>query len=71
MNVKRERSGECFAFTGFHFRNGAMKQSDSAQDLAVKMAHAEAPPTSLTNKCIGFPEDGLKRLARFGAKSQG
>ena len=63
VQIRRQGSDQCFAFTGSHFGNFAVVQNHATDQLNVEVAHAERPLTCFTDDCKSFRQERVKRLA--------
>ena len=64
IEVYRQRCHERLAFTGTHFGNAALMQAHTADELHVKMAHAQRAARSLTYNGKRLRQQVVKRFAR-------
>ena len=75
VQITRQSGDQCFAFAGFHFRNGAIMQHHAANHLHIIMALAQSAARRFAHRGKGFFKNIVKRftigeagfeLLRFG-----
>ena len=62
IEVDRQRRDERLAFARAHLCNLALMQAHAADELHIKMAHAEHTARALTDNSKSFGQDIVKRL---------
>ena len=70
IQIGRQRCGQRFTFTGTHFCNTAVVENHAAQQLNVKVTHAEDAFTGFTHDGKGFRDQALQGFAFFQASAE-
>ncbi|MNR60786.1 hypothetical protein D3C85_1823580 [compost metagenome] len=63
VQINRERRYQRFALTGFHLGDFAFMQHHAAQQLHIKVAHAQRPLGCLAHRCKSLRQDGKNVFA--------
>ena len=63
IQIYRQSRNKRFPFTGLHFCNIPAVQYNAAQELYIKMAHAEDTPRCFTHDCKRFRQKIIKRFS--------
>ena len=63
IEVRRQRRGQGFTFTGAHLRNAAFMQGDAANQLHIEVTHAKHAGRGLAHHGKGFRQQLVERLA--------
>ena len=63
VEIHRQRGDQGFTLTGLHFGNAPVMQHHAANQLHVKMAHAEHALGGLTGDGKGFFQQGVELFA--------
>ena len=63
IQIGRQRGDQRLSFTGLHFRDPALMQNDTADELHVEMPHVQDALAGFANDCEGFRKQVVQRLA--------